>query len=116
MESVRDYLLARYVLNKRFGDDFWDAARVQAAPDSLAYRMDLFKSRGVIAQMEDDVFLQEDWLALFVGNQISAANVDPLVDKLSDDELMSKFQQLLTYIKTEVEKMPLLQSYTEMTL
>lgn len=116
MESLRDYLLARYILNKRFGDSFWDAARAQAAPDSLAYRIDLFKARGVIAQMEDDVFLPEDWQALFVGNQLSTSSLDALIDKLPDDELMSKFQQLLTYIKTEVEKMPLLQSYTEMTL
>ncbi|RYY04552.1 MAG: hypothetical protein EOO53_01700 [Gammaproteobacteria bacterium] len=116
MESVRDYLLARYKLNKRFGDAFWDAARAQTVPDTLAYRIDLFKSRGVIAQMEDDVFIPEDWLALFVGNQLSTSNLDALIDKIPDDELMSKFQQLLTYIKTEVEKMPLLQSYTEMTL
>lgn len=115
-ENLRDFIFARYSLNGRFGDKFWDELRNQPLPDELKKRVDLFKARGVIAMFEEDVFLQEDWYALFVGNHLRSDTLDPLIEYLTEEELMMKFQQLLAYIKTEVERMPLLQSYTEMTL
>lgn len=115
-EGMRDFIFARYHLNKRYDDKFWDELREQTLPGSLKDRLDLFKSRGVISLFEDDVFLEEDWYALLVGSRQRAEMLDPLMARIPDEELMSKFQQLLVYIKTEVEKMPLLQSYTEMTL
>lgn len=115
-ESIRDFMFARYYLNKRYDDEFWNFVREQPVPDTLKNRLDLFMSRGVISMFEEDVFLEEDWYALFVGNRLRAEVLDPLIARTPDEDLMSKFQQLLVYIKAEVEKMPLLQSYTEMTL
>lgn len=115
-ESMRDFMFARYYVNKRYDDEFWDFVRDQPEPETLKSRLDLFKSRGVISLYEDDVFLEEDWYALFAGSRLRADILDPLNARIPDEELMAKFQQLLSYIKTEVEKMPLLQSYTEMTL
>ncbi len=115
-EGMRDFMFARYHLNKRYDDDFWRLPREQSLPEILKTRLELFSSRGVISQYEDDIFLEEDWYALLVGSRERAKMLDPLIARIPDEELMAKFQQLLVYIKTEVEKMPLLQSYTEMTL
>lgn len=115
-EGMRDFMFARYHLNKRYDDEFWRLPREQALPEILKSRLELFASRGVISQCEDDVFLEEDWYALLVGSRERASILDPLMARIPNEELMAKFQQLLIYIKAEVEKMPLLQSYTEMTL
>jgi tryptophan halogenase len=115
-EGTRDFMFARYYLNRRYDDDFWNQLRDQPLPDQLQQRLSLFGARGLIPMFEDDLFLEEDWYALFVGSRLRAEHLDPLIARIPDEELMPKFQQLLAYIKTEVEKMPLLQSYTEMTL
>lgn len=114
-ESTRDFLFARYHLNKRYDDEFWSSVRDNDLPEPLKNKLDLFRSRGVVAMYEEDVFLEEDWYALFVGSRQRAEILDPLIARVPDEELMSKFQNLLVYIKTETERMPLLQSYTEMT-
>ncbi len=76
----------------------------------------LFEARGVIALNEDETFMQENWTALFAGHRLETKNYDPLVNQYSDEELIEKFQKVLNYIKSEVERMPSIQAQVEMTL
>jgi tryptophan halogenase len=116
VENIRDFQIAHYCLNKRYGDPYWDTARNMEIPDSLKKKIALFESRGIIALNEEDTFLQENWTALFAGHKVETKNYDPLVNQFSDQELIIKFQQILNYIKNEVEQMPSLQAQIEMTL
>jgi len=116
VENVRDYQIAHYHLNKRFGEPFWDAVRTVELPAALREKIKLFESRGIVALDEDETFKQEDWTSLFVGHNVHTQSFDPLVNKFSDEELIIKFQQLLGHIKTEIEKMPSLQAQVEITL
>src|SRR3954469_21432690 len=52
--NVRDFQIAHYQLNKRFGDPLWDQARNAKAPASLQAKINLFDSRGSIAIREDE--------------------------------------------------------------
>ncbi len=46
-ERIRDFLVLHYHANQRAGEAFWDDRRNLPIPDSLAYKMDLFRrSRG----------------------------------------------------------------------
>ena len=116
LENVRDFQIGHYHLNKRYGEPFWDKSREAPIPDTLRRKINLFASRGVVAMREDETFFEENWTALFVGQQLRTQHYDPLVNKLDDEELIIKFQQLLGYIKKEVEQMPSLQAHVEMTL
>lgn len=116
VENIRDFQLAHYYLNKRYGDPYWDVVRNMDIPASLKDKIDLFASRGIVALNEDETFLLESWTALFVGHKVETQNYDPVVNQLPDQELIIKFQQILNYIKNEVEQMPSLQAQVEMTL
>lgn len=116
VENIRDFQIAHYHLNKRYGDPYWDALRNMDIPNSLKEKIELFESRGIVALKEDETFLQENWTALFVGHKVETRSYDPLVNQLPDQELIIKFQQILNYIKNEVEQMPSLQAQVEMTL
>ncbi|MET0356303.1 MAG: tryptophan 7-halogenase [Cellvibrio sp.] len=116
VENMRDFQIAHYYLNKRYGDPYWDKVRAVKPPSSLEDKMELFASRGVIALSEDETFAQENWTALFAGHGLETRHYTPLVNQFSDEELIGKFQQILKHIKDEVARMPSLQAHVEMTL
>lgn len=116
IENVRDYQIAHYYLNRRYGDQYWDKLRGMDIPDSLKMKIELFKENGMISLNENETFLQENWISLFVGQQLQAARYNPAVDQLSDQDLIANFQKLLSHIKSQVEHMPNMQAYVEMNL
>jgi tryptophan 7-halogenase len=72
MDSARDYVAAHRALAANGGG---------ALPDRLAYRIDLFRSRGRIVMYDDDMFDEEDWIALFDLLGVRPRRYDVLADR-----------------------------------
>lgn len=113
--NVRDFQIAHYQLNKRFGDPFWDQVRDVQPPASLAAKINLFESRGLIAMHEDETFQEENWTFVLIGHGLVPKTYDPLVDETAESEQFERFQQMLKYIATEIANMPSLQAHIEMS-
>lgn len=116
MENIRDFQIAHYYLNRRFGEPLWDYTRSMDIPESLRNKIELFSARGVVPMNENETFLQENWISLFIGQKLEVREYDPLVDLLTEPELIENFQNLLSYIKNEIEHMPSMQACVEMNL
>ncbi|HTF94625.1 MAG TPA: tryptophan 7-halogenase [Cellvibrio sp.] len=114
--GMRDYQLAHYYLNRRFGDPFWDMCRKVNIPESLQRRLELFKKRGLVALTEEDVFQVADWQSLFIGHGLRPAHYSPLVNQIPDHELITRFQQILSYISKEVNCLPMFETQVEINL
>jgi tryptophan halogenase len=112
--NVRDFQIAHYKLNKRYGEPFWDKVRNMNEPETLATKIHLFERRGVVAIQENETFQEENWSALFIGHGLMPKTYDPLVEQTPESEQIEKFQHILKYIAVEVEKMPSLQAHVEM--
>lgn len=113
--NFRDFQIAHYKLNRRFNEPFWDALRNMAIPETLAAKIELFKHRGVIALLEDETFQEENWTSIFVGHGLIPHTFDPLVNKLSEEEHIEQFQNILRYVVGEAQAMPSLSAHIEMT-
>lgn len=116
MENIRDFQIAHYHLNRRFGEPLWDYVRNMPVPDSLKHKIQLFAACGMVSMNEDETFLAENWLSLFFGQKLDVKKYNPLVDLLPEQDLIENFQKLLSYIKNEIEHMPSMQAYVEMNL
>jgi tryptophan 7-halogenase len=116
LENIRDFQIAHYHLNKRYGEPFWDGVRTMDIPESLKHKIELFAARGVVPMNDNETFMQENWISLFVGQKLDSKTYDPLVELLPEQDLIENFQKLLTYIKNEIEHMPSMQAYVEMNL
>jgi tryptophan halogenase len=53
-------------------------------PDSLAYKMDLFRDRGLVVKYKDGFFLEPSWLAVYLGQNIMPQAYDPVSDSLPE--------------------------------
>ena len=88
-EYIRDFIVLHYAANERYGDPFWDHCRNMALPDTLSHRMELFKKTGRIFQAQDDIFTENSWVQVMLGqgvtptafHNIAAGQGEPSLDK-----------------------------------
>lgn len=104
-ERIRDYQMAHYKLNRIDNAPFWAHLSAMDIPDTLAYKIELFKARGMVPLYEEEVFAADDWLALFTGHGLMPRSYDPTADMTPEDEAVRYFQTILAVIKQTVEKM-----------
>jgi len=104
--NVRDFQVAHYRLNGRFGEGFWDRARSAPVPQGLEARLRLFAARGKIAQFDEESFQPQSWTALFLGHGLMPASYDPRVDRISPEDQMARFRSLLGKVAEDVRSMP----------
>lgn len=69
-DSMRDFTIAHYRLNRRPGA-FWEAARAAVPPDTLAAKLDLYAASGRIDLRDQEIFEESDWVWLLMGSGLT---------------------------------------------
>ena len=105
-ERVRDFLILHYHATERNDSPFWDYCRSMEIPDSLAYRLRLFRQRGVVAQYRERMFLDASWLAVFFGQNVLPERYDPASDRLDDEQLERELARIGEGYAKAVESLP----------
>lgn len=90
-ELIRDFLVLHYHVNEREGD-FWRSLRSMALPDGLAHKMSLFHRSGVIVREPEDLFAEEAWLQVLLGQGIQPRRWHPMADRPASGQLKSFFE------------------------
>jgi tryptophan halogenase len=105
-DRIRDFLIARYKTNGRLGEPFWDACRVMAVPDELAYRIELYRSRGAVVLYDGETFEPRDWISLFDEQGVRPRRHDPLADAIPVEQLDRHLARLREVIINGIRPMP----------
>jgi len=85
-ERIRDFLVLHYSANQR-SEPFWAACRELAIPDSLAAKIDLFRATGRIHREQEELFTEQGWAQVMLGQGIEPRGWHPLADLPASDEL-----------------------------
>jgi len=86
-ERIRDFLMLHYVANQRIGEPFWDQCRAMPLPDSLRAKIDLFEEGGSIVRESDELFTEEAWSQVMIGQGVMPRTTSPLANQVPTDEL-----------------------------
>ncbi len=105
-ERIRDFLIMHYKVNEREGMPFWDYCRHMPVPDSVAQRIDLYRSRGRIFRKGDELFADASWLQIMHGQGLRAHGYHPLVDQRSNGDIKAFLNSVRGTIAACVEAMP----------
>jgi len=105
-ERVRDFLILHYHATERDDSPFWNYCRSMEIPDSLAYRMELFRERGVVAQYREGMFLDASWLAVLFGQGVIPRRYDPASDRLDDERLALELARIREAYDRAVQALP----------
>ncbi|MGY4397585.1 tryptophan halogenase [Sphingomonas sp. UYAg733] len=105
-ERVRDFLILHYIANERIGEPLWDYVRDMTVPDSLAHKIELFRSRATAPNYQYGLFARDSWLSVLIGQGIMPGGYDRLADALDLDTLDTKLTDLADRIATNTAAMP----------
>ena len=110
-ESLRDFQMAHYRLNRRFDEPFWDEARTASGPESLDVKLQNFRARGTVGLLPEGAFEQMNWASILIGHGLIPENYEPWVDQVDEDEQKHLLASRLREIAGAVGAMPSVEQY-----
>jgi tryptophan halogenase len=85
-ERIRDFIILHYSANGRQAGrgkgELWRYCRDMPLPDTLSHKLELYRSRGIIAQYASESFFDPSWLCMYGNLGIDAGSWDPLANLL----------------------------------
>lgn len=110
-ERIRDFLILHYNATERNDSPFWDYCRTMEVPDTLKYKVELFRSHGRVVYLGTDLFQSASWLAVLTGQKIWPRGYEPLTDAVDVGEVRKLLANLRATIRQAVDKMPAQRDY-----
>ena len=98
MEQIRDFLILHYKVTDRRDSPFWRQCGAMNVPTTLQQKIDLFRQSGRVFRRNEELFGENSWVQVMMGQGIVPEGYHPIADKLSDGEL----DRLLSMIRRQV--------------
>jgi tryptophan halogenase len=111
--NIRDFLIAHYKITEREDTPFWRYCKGMSIPDSLADRLEIFRTRGEAMVVHHELFKEQSWFAVLVGQGLTPVDYHPVADLLSEDELKLRLARIRTGIQDRVAGLPTHQAFLD---
>ncbi|HEX4862135.1 MAG TPA: tryptophan halogenase family protein [Rhizomicrobium sp.] len=105
-EQIRDFIILHYQATERDDSALWRYCRDMEIPDSLRYRIELFRSNGRVTFSDRELFVESNWLSVLTGQHVWPRRYDPLVDSLDVDETRRRLGNMKALIAQTAAAMP----------
>ncbi len=105
-ERIRDFIILHYHATGRDDAPLWDYCRTMSIPDTLRRKIDLFRASGRFFREDDELFVDSNWIAVFLGQKVWPAAYDPLADALDSRGVEQNFERLRALFRKTAEAMP----------
>lgn len=105
-EQVRDFIVLHYKATARDDTPFWRYCRDMTVPDTLAHKLALFRGKGRIIRQQDDLFTEESWLAVMMGQGIRPTSYDRLVERYPLELIIGQMRGLRDALARTAARMP----------
>jgi tryptophan halogenase len=69
IERIRDFIILHYHATERDDTPFWNYVRTMEIPDTLREKMDLWRTRGRIVRIDNELFAEVGWLQVLEGQR-----------------------------------------------
>ena len=101
IDNVRDFIILHYHVTDRTDTAFWRECRDMEIPDSLRHRIELFRQAGRVFKVPTELFGENSWIQVMLGQGLTPEQYHPIVNMMSDEEL----ERFLTGIHGSVEQL-----------
>ncbi len=105
-EQVRDFVVLHYRATERRDTPFWRHCAALPAPPGLARKLAIFRATGQIFREGDELFTEQSWLQVLLGQGILPKRYHPAADDLPQGQLQEFLDTIRNVIATAVERMP----------
>jgi tryptophan halogenase len=104
--AIRDFLILHYKANERTGLPFWDACRALKLTDTLEHKLNLFRSHGRLYRNPDDLFTDDSWMQVLIGQGVTPQGCHPLTQALDPTQLSGFLAQLRQTVAATAAALP----------
>jgi tryptophan halogenase len=112
IEHIRDFIVLHYKVNNR-GDAYWRDAREMPVTPSLQHRIDLFRDTGRVFRVPNELFAENSWIQVMLGQGIMPRTHHQTADLMGDAELAAFLNGIRDNISRTVAQLPPHQAYVE---
>lgn len=106
MDQVRDFLILHYKATERRDSAFWRHCAAMAVPDTLTQKIELFRETGRVFRKNEELFAENSWVQVMMGQGIMPESYHPVATKLSAAELDGLLGGLRDSISRTVADLP----------
>jgi tryptophan halogenase len=103
---IRDFIILHYHVTGRRDTPFWRACAEMEIPASLRHRIELFRETGRAFRVSDELFTENSWVQVMLGQGIHPEQHHQSADLMDDAELAGFLGQIRTSIEQTVDRMP----------
>ena len=106
IENIRDFIVLHYHVTNREDTRFWRHCKNMKIPESLQHRIDLFKQTGRVFKVANELFGENSWIQVMLGQGLMPEQYHPIVDEMTDEELRRFLHGAETSVTKLVSKLP----------
>ncbi|MBB3167365.1 tryptophan 7-halogenase [Simiduia aestuariiviva] len=99
-DNIRDFIILHYHVTDRSDTEFWRHCRNMEVPESLTHRIELFKQTGRVFKVPTELFGENSWIQVMLGQGLMPEQYHPIVNMMSDAEL----KDFLVGIRSQVDR------------
>ena len=111
MEQIRDFLILHYKVTNRRDSTFWRHCAALPLPASLEQKIELFRETGRVFRKNDELFVENSWVQVMMGQGIMPESYHPIATRLRADELDRFLTMLRESVARTVASLPDHQAY-----
>src|SRR3954451_7093137 len=105
-EDVRDFIIMHYKATRRDDSEFWNYCRTMDVPDSLASKLELWRSKGRLFRDGQELFGPPSWVALLLGQGVIPQEQEPGVTAIDAAAAADMLDKMRLSYRAMAEQMP----------
>ena len=113
IEHIRDFIVLHFHVTNRQDTPYWRALRDMSIPASLQHRIDLFRETGRVFRVPNELFAENSWIQVMLGQGILPQQHHPVADLMGDAELSGFLEDIKANVDRTVAQLPAHQAYVE---
>jgi tryptophan halogenase len=105
-ELIRDFLILHYKACERDDSELWRYCAAMPIPDSLQYKIDHFRTNGMLVADGQELFANPSWIAVYLGQGIVPARASALAMMREGVPVAERLAQIRQAMDEAVAAMP----------
>ncbi|WP_343615615.1 tryptophan halogenase family protein [Novosphingobium sp.] len=109
--QIRDFIILHYKATERRDSPFWRHCADMPIPDSLKQKIELFRETGRVFRKNEELFAENSWVQVMMGQGIHPDSHHPIAGKLGDEEMARLLEGLRSNVARTAAQLPTHEDY-----
>jgi tryptophan halogenase len=106
LQHVRDFVVLHYYATERRDSPYWEYVANMDIPATLRHRIDLFRETGIVFHVPGELFAENSWIQVMLGQGIVPRRHHPVADLMGDAELSRFLGDVRASVEDTVRQLP----------